>query len=109
MVGLIVSSMPSVPAFINHVRGGAPPKAISFEPLSQRVKRKPNYRRGGAHMGLDDPSLLYSANGGHSDTGCEEGTDLEGHNGIRAKRGRLEDMDDRTMMNLSSEKRVGSL
>ena len=83
MVGLIVSSMPSVPAFIKHLRGGTLPTAILFEPLSQRVERKPNRRPGGAHMGLDDPSLLYSANSGHLETGREEGTDLEGQNGIQ--------------------------
>ncbi len=105
-----MSSMPSVPAFINHVRGGAPLAAISFEPLSQRVKRKPNFRPGGAHMGLDDPSLLYSANGGYSDAGCEEGADLEGHNGIRAKREGLEEsMDDRTTITFSVEKGVRSV
>ena len=83
MVGLIVSSMPNVPAFINHLRGGTLSKAIVFEPLSQRVERKPNRRPGGAHMGLDDPSLLYSANSGHLETGREEGRDSEGHNGIQ--------------------------
>lgn len=41
-------------------------------------------------MGLDDPSLLYSANSGHGDAGYEELTDLEGQKGMQTKREGLE-------------------
>ncbi|KAF6218247.1 hypothetical protein HO133_006209 [Letharia lupina] len=105
MVGLIVSSMPSLPAFVRHLHGAAPSTSTWFEPLSQRenkrssersvlwFKRSPNpdRGRGGAGMGLDDPSLLYSANSGHGDAGYEELTDLEGQKGTQTKREGLEE------------------
>ena len=99
MIGLIVSSMPSLPAFINHLRGGTPSTSLSFGPLSQRgLKHKTKTNalrrtrslkrdriRSGAAVGLDDPSLLYSANSGHGDAGYEELTDLEGQKGLQPK------------------------
>lgn len=48
-------------------------------------------------MGLDDPSLLYSANSGRGDAAYEELTDLEGQKGLQTERERLEGfMDNRT-------------
>ena len=110
MIGLIVSSMPSVPAFVNHLRGGAPPAAVLLEPLSQRVRRKPDRRADGAHVGLDDPSLLCSANNGHWDTMCEEMADLEGQDGTQTMREGLEDgMDDTMTRSIMVGNRVGSV
>lgn len=104
MIGLIVSSMPSLPAFVRHIRGGAPSPSISFEPLSQRGNKKtsdnsvlwfkrspkPDRRRHGTGVGLDDPTLLYSGNSGHGDAGYEELTDLEGQKRLQTKREGLE-------------------
>lgn len=42
-------------------------------------------------MGLNDRSLLYSANSGSSDARCEGMTDLEGQNGIQVRREGLEE------------------
>lgn len=42
-------------------------------------------------MGLDDPSLLYSATSGHGDARYEELTDLESQKGTRTKREGLEE------------------
>lgn len=89
MIDLIVSSMPSLPAFINYLRGGAPPTSVSFEPLSQRgLKKSSKYPRGHgrAGMGLDDPSLLDCAKGAHGDAGYEELTELEGQKRMQIKR-----------------------
>lgn len=41
-------------------------------------------------MGFEDPSLLYSADSGHGDSGYEELTDLEGQKGLQTERERLE-------------------
>ena len=104
MIGLIVSSMPSLPAFVKHLRGGTPSTSVSFEPLSQRsLQKKAKYNvhrftrsskqvggRDGAGMRLDDPSLLYSAGSRHEDAGYEELTDLEGQKGLHTQRERLE-------------------
>ena len=105
MIGLIVSSMPSLPTFVKHLRGGTPSTSVSFEPLSQRnftKKEKSNLPRftrsskqvgggrDGAGMRLDDPSLLYSAGSKHGDARYEELTDLEGQKGLGTRRERLE-------------------
>ena len=103
MIGLIVSSMPSLPAFIRQLRrGGAPSASVPFEPLSQRDKlkkknEKPDRPPGEAHLRLyDDRSLLYSANSGHWDARCEETTDSEKRNDIHTSREGLEEsMNDR--------------
>ena len=105
-IGRIVSSMPSLPAFIKHLRhGGAPSASVLFESLSQRdemkkkkkKKKKPDRRPGGAHMELhDDRSLLYSANGGHWDARCEEMTDSQELDSTHLRREGLEEsIDDR--------------
>ena len=122
MIGLIVSSMPSLPAFVRHLRGGAPSTSISFEPLSQRGTKKtsdtsvlwfkrspkPDHGRRGAAMGLDDPSLLYSGNSGHGDAGYEELTDLGGQKGMQTKRVGLEGFMDNTTLTIAGvEQRVG--
>lgn len=121
MIGLIVSSMPSLPAFVRHLRGIAPATSISFEPWNQPgsrktseksllwLKRSPKPDRGtlGTGVGLDDPSLLYSANSGHGDAGYEELTDLEGQKGMQTKREGLEGfMDNRTKTNFGVANRV---
>lgn len=121
MIGLIVSSMPSLPAFVRHLRGGTPSTSVSFEQSSQRgikktseisvlwFKRSPKADRGrsGAGMGLDDPSLLSSANSGHGDAGYEELTDLEGQKGMQTKREGLEGfMDDTTKPTVGVGNRV---
>ena len=105
MIGLIVSSMPSLPAFFKQLRGGTPSTSVSFEPLGQRsskTKAKSNGARvtrgskqaggrDGAGIRLDDPSLLYSATSRHVDAGYEELTDLEGQKGLHTtQRERLE-------------------
>ena len=114
--------MPSLPAFVRHLRGAAPSTSISFEPLSQRgikkasdtnmlwFKRSPKPDRGrhGAGMGLDAPSLLYSGNNGHGDAGYEELTELEGQKGMQTKREGLEGlMDNTTSTNAGVKQRVG--
>ena len=104
MIGLIVSSMPSLPAFVNHLRGGPPSVSVSFEAMSQRGLKKTSKTkalrftrsskqdrgRGGVGLGFDDPSLLYSANSGNGDSGYGELTDLEGQKGVQTERERLE-------------------
>ena len=90
-IGLIVSSMPSVPAFIKHLRGGAPSASVPFEALSQRDKKKPDRRPGRAHMGLHDRSLLYSANSGHWDARSEAITHSEEQTGRQTRREGLKD------------------
>lgn len=40
MIGLIVSSMPSLPAFVRHLQGVPSSTSISFDPLSQRGLKK---------------------------------------------------------------------
>lgn len=120
MIGLIVSSMPSLPAFVHHLHGGAPSTSISFEPLSRINKTsdtsvlgfkrspKPDRGRHGAGMGLDDPSLLYSGNSGHEDAGYEELTDLGGQMGMQTKRDGLEGFMDNTTLTIAGvEQRVG--
>ena len=89
--------MPSVPAFIKHLRGGAASSPIPFEPVSQRIiKKKSDRRPSGAHMGLNDRSLLYSANSESLDSRCEGVTDLEGQDGMHTRREGLEEsMDDK--------------
>ena len=81
---------------------------MSFEPSSQRgLKKNSNGKihrgfraskhdggRGGVGVGLDDPSLLYSANSEHGAAGYEELSDLEGQKGMQTKRGGLEGMHD---------------
>ena len=121
MIGLIVSSMPSFPAFVRHLRGIAPATSISFEPWNQRgnrktseksllwLKRSLNPDRGtlGTGVGLDDPSLLHSANNGHGDARYEELTDLEGQKGMQTKREGLEGfMDNRTTTDFGTANRV---
>ena len=104
MIGLIVSSMPSLPAFVRHLHGSAPSTSIVFESgsppgIKKPLKisghwfgrsQKPDRRRGGGGIGLDDPSLLYSADGRDGDAGYEELTDLEGQTGMQTKREGLE-------------------
>ena len=96
--------MPSLPTFVIHVRGGAPSTSVSFGPSSQRgIKQSSNRNalwftgstklksgRGGAGVGIDDPSLLYSANSGHGAARYEELTDFEGQKGMQTKREELE-------------------
>lgn len=108
MFGLIVSSMPSLPAFVRRLQGVPSSTSISFDPLSQRgLKKKsetsvlwfkrsarPDRGRSRTGVGLDNPSLLYSANSGHGDSGYEELTDLEGQKGAQTKRGGLEGFPD---------------
>ena len=55
---------------------------------------RPDRRRDRTGVGLDDPSLLYSANGGHRGSRYEELTDLEGQKGAQTKRGGLEGFPD---------------
>ena len=45
-------------------------------------------------MGLNDPSLLYSADRGQGNAGYEELTDLEGQKGLQTKREALEGFTD---------------
>lgn len=45
---------------------------------------------GGPGRGVEDPSLLYSADSGHGDAEYEELTDLEGQKGLQTERERLE-------------------
>ena len=88
MIGLIVSSMPSLPAFVRHLRGGVSSTSISFDLLAKRSSKKsakPDRGPGGGGMGLDDPSFLHSVNNGY-----EELTDLEGQKGMQTKREDLE-------------------
>lgn len=55
-------------------------------------------------MGLDDRSLLYSANSGSWDARCDGMTDLEGQNGIQTRREGLEEsMDDKATRTLGVE------
>ena len=54
-------------------------------------------------MGLDDPSLLYSANSEHGTAGYEELTDLEGQKGVQTKREGLEvSMNNTTKMTVTT-------
>ncbi|CAD6590843.1 MAG: hypothetical protein ASARMPREDX12_004751 [Alectoria sarmentosa] len=99
MIGLIVSSMPTLPAFIHHLRSGPTSTPASFEPRGQHGIRKtseisvlwfkrsskPGRGRGATGTGLDDPSLLYTANSGYLEL-----TDFEGQKGMPTKRDRLE-------------------
>ncbi|CAF9942378.1 hypothetical protein IMSHALPRED_003648 [Imshaugia aleurites] len=109
MIGLIVSSMPSLPAFLRHLHGAAPSTSVAFDPLGQRGSQKssgrsvlwfkespkPDRDRNGADSRLDDPSLLYSANSGY-----EELADLEGQRGMPTKREDLEEPMERRLQSI---------
>ncbi len=80
MIGLIVSSMPSLPAFVQHLRGGVPSSSTLFEPFPRS-----NRRRGGAAIWLDGPGLIHTSNGRY-----EELTELKEKKGTPTEREGLE-------------------
>lgn len=84
MIGLIVSSMPSLPAFVRHLRG------IAFSKSTLPIQfSRPDRGRDQPRMGLDDPN--YSANSGYWEL-----TDLEGQKELPTKRDGLEESVDNT-------------
>ena len=108
MIGLIVSSMPSLPAFVNHLRGRTPSTSVSFVDTTNssslhkdsktqafRFTRSSKRNRGaGSDDHDDDPPFLHHVadSGGYGNAGYEELTELEGQQkpGLQTKREKLE-------------------